>query len=165
MQSPNDKLKKLVFWIVLSTIIYVTENMLPRPMPWLKIGLANIVFLLLLKKNIFELRTLFLILFFRNLIGAYHSGALLPPVFLTGLIAGAASIISMFIMLKIFGNRISLIGMSITGALVNMAMQICAGSLLVYQNFTLFNLLPYFLMYAYFAGIVTGIFANKLYKP
>ncbi len=73
MQSPNDKLKKLVFWIVLSTIIYVTENMLPRPMPWLKIGLANIVFLLLLKKNIFELRTLFLILFFRNLIGAYHS--------------------------------------------------------------------------------------------
>ena len=140
MQLQNNKNKQLVFWIIVSVLIYITENFIPRPLPWLKIGFANIVFLILLKNEKFKISDLFVILIFRNLIAAFVTGAFLVPIILVNTLSCAISIIAMKLFFIIFNDKISFLSVSVIGALVNMGLQVSIGSLIIFKNFLLLNM-------------------------
>ncbi|MBP7654791.1 Gx transporter family protein [Candidatus Dependentiae bacterium] len=164
MELQNDKIKIYIFSIVLTTILYVTESLIPKPFPWIRIGLSNIIFMLLLKKNEMNLSEIYLILLFRNILSSVTTGTLISPLFIISLISSAGSILAMYIFFKILKDNVSFISVSVIGAVVNIIIQLLTGSLIIFQNTVLLKMSPYFLMFAAVSGIITGIITNKLFN-
>jgi len=162
MLQNKDKLKKYILAVSLTSILYISESLLPKPFPWMRIGLSNIVFMILLNEKKFFLRDIFAVLLFRNLIVSIIMGSFMSQFFIISLFSSGAAIIIMFIADRIFKEKLSFIGISVLGSCMNMFAQLTIGSLLVYNNLLLLGMLRYFLLYAFFSGLLTGWFANEL---
>lgn len=154
----NHHVVRFAFYSALAASIFVLENFIPKPIPFLKLGLANVVILILLSKN--EMKMAFSVSLTRVLLGAFFSGTLFSPTFLMSFFGAVISTISM-ICIIVYKCNFSLIGISIVGAVLHNLTQLLVVRLVLIQNPGIFYLTPILIFLGLTTGIVTGFVANR----
>ncbi len=146
--------------MVVGLLLFIFEAYLPRPVPWLKFGLANIATLVALYWM--GWRAAFLVSLYRILIGSFFTGNLFTPGFFLSLGGGMSAVLVMGAMyhLRIF----SLLSVSIAGALAHNLGQLLAAIYLLFKNAILWYLLPYLLLTGIITGVITGLFSYYLLR-
>lgn len=160
--SSNSKIIQYAFFTAVATTVYFLESMAVRalPLPFLRIGLANVVvvYLLLRKEFIFA----FTVNIMKTLIGGLISFTLLSPATVLSVCGGIGSLLVMWLLLN-SGIRFSIIGISIAGAVTHNIIQIVCVRWLIIQRDSVLTLLPVLMIIGIVTGFVTGIIAHELY--
>lgn len=158
---PVDKKDaRLAGLIVIGLLLFIFEAYLPRPIPWLKFGLANIATLIALYWM--GWKEAVIVSLFRIIIGSFFTGNLFTPGFFLSLGGGLAAVLVMGLLYhaKIF----SLLTVSIAGAIFHNLGQLFVAIYLLFKNAILWYLLPYLLLTGVITGIVIGFFSYYLLK-
>ena len=145
----------LGFFTAFAVMIYLLESFIPKPLPFLKLGLANIVVLLLLTSGYSWYALIGAIS--KTLIGGLLSGTFLSPGTVLSL---GGSLLAFLIM--VFANRdlfgFSTIGVSICGAVAHNMGQLLVARVIIIRQDSIFYLTPIMIL----AGIATGLMIGFL---
>lgn len=152
----------LVFISVLvaqGMILSFIESMLPIPffVPGAKLGLANIITLTAIYMLTFKQATAVVLL--RVILTAATFSSL--STFLYSFAGGIFSLLIMAAVLKVFRNDISLIGVSVLGAVAHNMGQLMVATFMIH-NILMLSYLPLLLIAAVPTGIFVGIVARIL---
>ncbi len=155
------KTSRLAMLTALSIVIGIIESYIPifaNIVPGLKLGLSNVIIILVLYNyNFKDALSVSLIRVF--IIGLIRTGLFTIPFFFS--LAGAIlSIITMALAKKI--KIFSLIGISIIGSISHSIGQILVGLILI--NKSIIYYLPYLLLFSIPTGLIVGIISQKLIK-
>ena len=150
--------RMLVFLSLLtgvSAILHIVESWLPLPLPLpgAKLGLANIVSLTALIW--LGWRPALLVTACRVLLAALFSGSLLGPAFLMSLTGAVGSLLIMAAAHSWGCRLLSVIGISVIGAVSHNALQLMVAATLMSSGSILWYL-PWLVLLAIPTGIITG---------
>jgi heptaprenyl diphosphate synthase len=144
----------------LSVALYVVENLIPMPLPWLRLGLGNIGVLLAL--YILSPVDGFFVLLLKIIIGSLLSGRFLSPFFLFALGAGIPSYWIMVAVKKMAGRWFGPIAVSVTGAVSHNLFQLTIAYLIVVRSVAVFYLTPLLVILATLSGTVIGVIVRSV---
>jgi len=116
IKDPYYHISFLAFLTALGVILNLTELFIPRPLPWIKFGFANIISLFLI--IVAEIKDVFCVLFLRIILSSIFAGKLFGPGFILSISGGTLSTFVMIIVYKSLNKIFSLIGISILGAII-----------------------------------------------
>ena len=134
------------FCMFLSTI----EFMIPKPMPFMRLGIANLPLMLALDILSFPK---FLVLIGIKVLGqALITGTLFSYIFLFSLAGTALAGISMYALRRALGGKVSFIGVGTLGAMMSNISQMALAWLFIFGNAVRFIAPPFFA-----AGLITGV--------
>lgn len=138
----------------LSVALYTVENLIPLPIPWLRIGVGNIGVLLAL----YMLSPVdgFFVLLIKIVIGSLLSGRFLSPFFLFALGAGVPSYWIMVGVKRLLGRWFGPVGVSVAGAVSHNLFQLAIAYLIVVQSVTIFYLAPILVVLGTVSGALIG---------
>ena len=152
-------IERISFLAAICMFLSVVEYAIPKPLPFLRFGLANLPILISIKKlSVREILTLILL---KILMQALVSGTLFSYIILFSLSGSIASGLIMLIGHLIFYRTgfVSNIGLSLMGSFANCSMQlICTRFLMFGQNVK--YVAPILLISSFITGLALGIFAN-----
>lgn len=155
------KLRKMVFlgiMISISIVVSMVEAEISTVLfiiPGVKLGLANIITLIIL--YIYGPKDAFIVLIIRILLVAIIYSAMPAP--LMSLAGGIFAYVTMVLIKKI--KQLSVVSVSVAGSLMHMVGQIIM-AILVLATKELLLYLPYMIILSVPTGIFTGIVAKKL---
>jgi heptaprenyl diphosphate synthase len=157
MQSNNLK-KTLILttFVTIGLILFSLESLLPQPIPGGKIGLSQIVTLLVLVW--FGWPEALLVVLFRVLIGNLILGTLFNPIFLLSFSGALVSLVVMSVVYYKF-KSFGIVGISILGAVFHNIAQLLLAYLFIIKQVEIFWLLPYFVWISIFSGLLIGLAA------
>ena len=150
----------LALFVALAVVLNTLEFLLPNPVPWFRIGLANILGITAL--FCYGVRALWLVNLCRIILGSLLVGRLFGPGFLLSLGGGILSATMMSCGFSLGRKRIGPIGVSVLGALGHVSGQLLVAWLVVVRHPGIWLLLPFFLLFAMISGIVNGLAAHFL---
>jgi len=149
--------RELTFLVLTATALGIIDSMIPRPVPFLKIGLANVASVVAVMRYGY-LRTLEL-----NIIRAFAvaliTGVTATPTFVLSLSGAVASATVMAAVYRAFPGRISITGMSVAGSVSSLWAQLIAASFILYR-LPLRNILPLLTLWGIVSGMVVGVMAQ-----
>lgn len=150
-------LKKLIFLSLLvstALVLSIVEGMIPVPIPvpGVKLGLPNIIFLLTLV--LFGFKEALIVAFLRGLIMGIATGNISSLMY--SLPSSLTSILVMSFVYRYFSDYFSLIGVSLFGALAFNTVQIAIASLIM-ENARIFTYLPIMSLTSLFTGYFIGL--------
>ena len=137
----------------LAVILFVVEAQVPRPLPWMKLGLGNVAVVLALFAN--GGRSALAVSAIKIAVGGLLTGSFGGPAFVIGGGAGFASVAAMIAVRSSTKQLFSPIGISVTGALVHQSSQLALAYLYLEAS-GLIALLPLFLLSGLISGVLTG---------
>ena len=139
------------------------ESLLPTPIPWLKLGLSNIITLVAL--ILYGFRTALLVTMIRIVLASILIGTFLGPAFILSAGGGIASVIAMGLSIKLFKNLFGAVGISLIGALFHNIAQLSLAYFLFIQRIeAIFIIAPLIVLIGSVTGIVNGIISDILIK-
>jgi heptaprenyl diphosphate synthase len=142
------------FCFFLSTI----EYMIPKPVPFMRTGIANLPLLLAL--DIFPFHSFIILVAVKILGQALLTGTLFSYIFLFSLAGTSLAAMSMYTLRRFLGcNRISFIGVSAAGSMLSNISQLALAWFFLFKNNTLY-IAPPFLASGLITGIVLGLFCE-----
>jgi heptaprenyl diphosphate synthase len=162
-QETLEQTRQRVFmalFIALAVGLHTFEALLPNPLPWFRIGLANILALTAL--SFYGLRAMWVLSLSRIFIGSLLIGNLFGPGFLLSFFGGVGACLLMSAGVLLLNRGIGLAGLSILGAAGHICGQLLIASLVVVQHQSIWLLLPAFLLFALISGIINGLAADLL---
>lgn len=139
-------------------ILSLLDGMIPLPLPWLKLGLANAVTLLLLLSR--RRTDAVLCLTARLLLGALFSGN--PSALLYSAAGAAFSFAVMAFLCRFYPNRLSPVGVSAAGAAAHQLGQLAAAALTLGSPSVL-ALAPPLLLAGLLSGMLIGALTAVLF--
>jgi heptaprenyl diphosphate synthase len=144
--------------VSLAVALHLAEAQIPTPLPWVRLGLANLVTLLAL----FELgwRDALLVAVLRVLVGSLLLGGFLGPAFLLALAGAVASVAVMAPMRRGAWLLWSPLAVSVAGAVAHGCAQLLVLSWLLLRTREALLLAPWVLLPGAAAGTATGVLAN-----
>ncbi|MDP0492935.1 MAG: Gx transporter family protein [Fusobacterium sp. JB021] len=154
----------LILLILISLYLSLLEAIIPKPFPWMKIGLANLGTIIALEK--FDKRMAVEVVVFRIVIQGIMLGTLFSPGFIISLTSGLISFCIM-VGLYIYREKLTLISISMFSALIHNLTQLVVVYILLFRNieirsrYIIFFILG-FLMLGCISGLITGIIGEKL---
>lgn len=157
------KARRRVFlglFVAIAATLHIFESLLPTPVPWLRLGLANIMTLTAL--YLYDGRAAWTVSLGRVGIGALLLGRLFSPGFWLATSGAIVSTSAMIVVYRFAGRQLSPIGVSVVGAAGHALGQILAARLLVIQHAAIWQVLPLFLGFTIISGILTGWLATGL---
>lgn len=150
--------KRLALLGACCLFLSAVEYMIPKPMPFMRIGLANLPLMLAL--DIFPFRTFFVLICIKVLGQALITGTLFSYIFLFSLLGTFFSALLMFALRRIFGkDRISFIGIGTAGAMISVSVQLALGWFLLFRE-TVRYIVPVFLTSGFITGLALGFFCE-----
>ncbi|MPQ43000.1 Gx transporter family protein [Clostridium tarantellae] len=154
----TNKIVYISLLVAQALVLYIFESFIPVPFiaPGAKLGLANIIIVIALY-TLNNYSEVFLVLFLRLLLATIFGGNISS--FLFSLFGGIFSFSAMIIVKKLWNNKVSIIGISATGAVFHNIGQLCIASFLV-KNIGVMLYLPILTILAIGTGIFVGITAN-----
>jgi heptaprenyl diphosphate synthase len=157
----TQKMVRLSLLVSLATVLSILENQLPIPRPlWLKLGLANVITLVAL--IMYGIRAAITVACIRALLAGIF-GAPLMLVF--SFPAAITSSTAMGILHRISGQRLSIVGLSVSGAVVHNLTQLSvAYFVLSLSRSSILALAPLLILAAVGAGLVTGLMARYVVR-
>ncbi|NIL98706.1 MAG: hypothetical protein GTO62_16695 [Planctomycetales bacterium] len=150
----------LALFIALAIMLHLLEALMPSPLPWLKLGLANIMTLAAL--YLYDGRAAWTVSLTRVVVGALLLGRIFSPGFWLALCGAIVATSVMIILYRAAQRRLSPIGVSVAGAAGHAMGQLLAARLLVIQHEAIWQIMPVFLLFTIFSGILTGWLAAVL---
>ncbi len=150
----------LALFVALAVALHTVEVLLPNPIPWFRIGLANILTITALFS--FGIQALWIVSISRILIGSMLLGSLFSPGFALSLGGGLAANILMSIGYKLWQPKIGPVGISILGAMGHVTGQLLIAWLVVIRHPSIWMLLPFLLLFGLISGIINGLAADYL---
>lgn len=162
-QQNLDQVRQRVFlalFIALAVSLHTFEALLPNPLPWFRIGLANILALTALE--LYGLRAMWTLTLSRIFIGSLLLGNLFGPGFLLSLTGGLAACLLMSAGAVLLRRGIGLVGLSVLGASGHVCGQLLIAEWIVVQHAAIWLLLPAFLLFALVSGVLNGFAADYL---
>lgn len=154
------RLVYLSLLLAMATALHVLEGLFPIPLPFpgVKLGLANILTLLVL--YLYDLRAAMTVAIARVLLGSLLGGTFFAPAFFLGLTGAVISTLIMALLVK-RTKCFSPLGISLCGAVSHNLGQLLMASFLL-QNQAIFFYLPILLLGAIPTGLVTGYLLQGL---
>ncbi|WP_300330978.1 Gx transporter family protein [Fusobacterium sp.] len=158
------KEKYLILLILLSLYLSLAETLIPKPVPWLKVGLANIGGIIALEK--FGKKMAIEVVILRILIQGLMLGTLFTPGFIISFISGMGSLLIM-ISLYHFREKLTLVSISMASALIHNIIQLSVVYFLLFRNINLNSKYIIFFVFGFLilgcvSGMITGIIGEKL---
>lgn len=150
----------MALFIALAVGLHTFEALLPNPLPWFRVGLANILALTTL--SFYGLRAMWVLSMSRIFIGSLLLGTLLGPGFMLSLAGGVGACLLMTGGVLLLHRGIGLVGLSILGAAGHVCGQLLIAGLVVVQHQSIWLLLPVFLLFALVSGVINGFAADLL---
>lgn len=157
--SSTERQNRLTaFLAALAFFLSTIEFLLPRPLPFLRVGLANIPLLLALQ--ILDFRHFVLLMLVKVLGMNLLSGGLFSYIALFSLLGTLASGLLMRGLYRFGGRCLSFAGLSTAGALASNGMQLLAARYIVFGE-AAFYMLPMVAGFGLASGLALGIFTNR----
>lgn len=153
--------KYLTFSAALCMFFSLIEYAIPKPLPFLRLGLANIPFIL----GLFKLKhkEYFFLVFLKVIFQSLISGTFFSYIFIYSLLGSFASALFMLIAKNLFKSKISIVGISLFGALGNNLVQIVLSYFFFFGE-TIVYAIPLILVFGFITGFLIGIFTNRFVK-
>ncbi len=156
MSSLKDRpLLFLAFLTATACSIHVFENLIMRllPLPFIRLGLANVVVLYLILNR--QVASALVVVVSKSLIGGIVTFTLLTPATLLSLGGGLAAILAMW---AANSSRLgfSAFGISVAGAVAHNLAQLAVVEKVVLPGTQVFVLTPLLLLLGLFSGLVTA---------
>jgi len=138
------------------------EYLIPKPLPFMRIGLANLPLMLALDILPFPS---FLVLICIKVIGqGLITGTLFSYVFLFSLTGTFLSALVMFALRRVFGcNRITFIGIGTAGAFISNVSQLALAYMFIFKENARY-IAPPFLAVGIVTGVVLGVFCEAFIR-
>lgn len=155
---PPDRLPALV---ATAAVLQLSESMLPHPVPGLRLGLANIVSLIILFQ--YGFRPALTVTLLRTVVSSFILGSFLSPGFFLSFIAGFAGLSVSALLHRGSQHlpflRLSPIGVSVIGAFVHNMTQLLLAYLLFFHHPGIFYLVPWLTFGSVALGVISGTLA------
>jgi heptaprenyl diphosphate synthase len=141
----------------LCLFLSAVEYMIPKPLPFLRIGLANLPLMLAL--DILPFPSFFILICIKVIGQALITGTLFSYIFLFSLAGTFLSALLMYVLRFLFRDRITFAGIGVTGAFVSNISQLALAWLFIFRENVLY-IAPPFLAAGLVTGITFGIFCE-----
>lgn len=145
---------RLALLVAVATTLQIAESLIPKPLPWLRLGLANGVTLLALAR--LGWRAAFALTAIRVFLGALLLGTLGGPSFFLSASGGLAAAAVMTLVHRAFAPRVSLLGVSVAGSAAHVGAQLATLGALTGAGAAILALAPLLAATAVPLGLVTG---------
>ena len=152
----------IAWFAALAIAIHVLESAIPSPVPGIKIGLANVVTIIVLLQ--FGWRIAAWVSLLRVLIGSLIIGSFLSPTFILSFCGASASLLAIGLAYVVAKQHLSAMGYSVLAALAHIMAQFWVAYALFIPHEALFHLLPILVTVAIITGIVNGSLALAIQK-
>jgi heptaprenyl diphosphate synthase len=154
---PSERRETLAFFGALCLLLSTLEYLIPKPIPFMRVGLANLPVLLAL--STFDARTVLLLVTLKVLGQGFIGGTLFSYVFVFSAAGSFAAGLAMLAASRLGGARISLVGVSVFGALASNVAQLLLAVALVFGR-TGWLIGPPFLAVGTVSGLLLGMLAS-----
>jgi heptaprenyl diphosphate synthase len=161
MREPTKSLKTVAFFGAICLFLSTVELMIPKPIPFLRLGLANIPILLAL--YLFSPREFFLLVLLKILGHGLIHGTLFSYIFLFSASGTMVSAAVMFLMYKTGSKRITLPGISVLGAFTSNIIQLILARFFIFGEGT-WLIAPPFLIVGLVSGFLLGVLSERIYE-
>jgi len=161
-RPPLSELEIKARWLALLLLaigLHVFEASLPSLGPWFKLGLANLVTLLVLV--LMGPKAAVSLAIARIMVGSFFIGTLFTPTFIIAMAGGLAATGVMIAAWRWLPG-ISLVGISLLGALAHMLAQFVTVEALFIQQSALYYALPPLLILSCISGWINGALAEYI---
>lgn len=145
------------FFAAMCMFLSAVEYAIPKPFPFLRIGLANLPLIIAL--DFFSFRECLLLSLLKVFTQALISGTLFSYVFVFSFLGTFSSVISMYAVRIVAGDRVSHVGVSLAGSMANCLMQVFLCAVMLFGENTRF-VAPLLLSFGFVSGICLGLVAN-----
>jgi heptaprenyl diphosphate synthase len=153
-------LARLAILTAVAATLQVAESLAPRPLPWIRLGLANAVALLALQRLGF--RAGLTITVARLLLAGLVLGTFGGPAFALSSAGGLLALFAMAAALRGSVPPLSLLGVSVLGSFAHVVGQMAALSALLGAGRGIFALAPLLVSTAIPVGLATGVLVLAL---
>jgi heptaprenyl diphosphate synthase len=128
----KDTNKLIPFLASLCLFLSAVEFAIPKPLPFMRLGLANMPIILAL--YLLSWKEVFLLMLLKVLCQAIFAGTLFSYIFVFSITGSTASVFSMLVMYRIFGKKklLSPVGISLAGSLANTGAQILMSRIMLF---------------------------------
>lgn len=150
----------LALFIALAVSLHLLEALLPSPLPWFRLGLANVMTLAAL--YVYDSRGAWIVSLARVGIGALLLGRIFGPGFWLALAGTILATFVMIIMYRFLGRFLSPVGVSAAGASGHVLGQVLIARWMVIQHEAVWQVFPVLLLSAIVSGTLTGWLAAAL---
>lgn len=157
--SDGERRANILAMLAAASMFFSTlEYLIPKPVPFFRIGLANIPILIVLP--FFSVRDVLVLTLLKVLGQGLINGTLASYVFLFSLGGSLASAVVMVAAHHLGGRRMSLVGVSTAGAIASNVVQVSLSVLFIFgpQSWVI---APPFLAVGTAAGVLVGIVAER----
>lgn len=139
------------------------ESMLPTPIPWVRLGLANIITLVALV--LYGFRTAMMVTLIRVILASIFTGTFLGPAFILSFGGGVFSTAAMGLVFISFKNLFGPVGLSLIGAFFHNIAQLTLAYFLFIQRLEAILIIsPVILLIGTLTGVANGIVSDILIK-
>jgi len=159
--SRTLRLVYLAILVAMAMALHTVEGMLPVPhlVPGARLGLANIMALYAVVS--FGLAPAMAVSLLRTLLGSLVTGTFLTFAFFLSFSGALLSTGVMWVVFRAAQGRVSLVGVSVAGAVVHNLTQLGMAAYLLRQ-WAILVYLPYLLLFAVPTGMFVGMAAGRL---
>ncbi|AEJ18308.1 Gx transporter family protein [Gracilinema caldarium] len=159
MDQPIKRHSPLALLGALCLFLSTIEYLIPKPLPFIRIGIANIPIMLAI--DLFPFSSFLLLVMLKVIGQAILTGSLFSYVFLFSLGGTLTSALGMFVLRRLIGkNNISFIGIGLVGAILSNGVQIGLAWLFIFGPSAQF-IAPPLLLLGFITGLLLGIFCQN----
>jgi len=155
--SATERDDRLYILAAFSIFLSVIEYMIPKPLPFLRIGLANLPILISLA--VFPPQRVLELTLYKVIGQGLVQGTLFSYVFLFSLAGSFAACLAMLAAYRMFGRRVSFVGISVLGALTGNLVRLALAGFIMF-GVQVWIMAPPFLMLGLVSSILLGIFTT-----
>lgn len=156
--ASRDRYDSIALMGALCLFFSTLEYLIPKPFPFVRLGLANLPILLSLA--VFRPRDVLLLVLLKVLGQGLVNGTLASYVFLFSAAGSVASIAVMLLVSRAGPRWISLVGISIAGSLASNLVQVSLSVTFIFGD-TAWVIAPVFLAIGVASGLVVGLVAER----
>jgi heptaprenyl diphosphate synthase len=153
-----EKLELTAFFGALCLFFATLEYLFPKPLPFFRLGLANLPVLLALE--IFPAPTVLMVILLKVLGQGLVNGTLASYVFVFSVAGSFSSGLVMLLVHRVGGKRISLLGVSVFGAVTSNVVQIFLSVTFIFGQ-SAWIIAPLFMGLGVASGAFVGWFAQR----
>jgi heptaprenyl diphosphate synthase len=153
----SSRALNLAFLTAFAISLYVLESAIPKPLPFMRLGLANVIVLLVMAAG--HPWEALLIGVVKSIAGGLVTGVLLAP---TTLMSLSGTLVAFLAMRAALCTPLGLLGVSVIGAVAHNLTQLAVVRMAVIRDDSIFTLTPWLILLGIATGALSGAIAFRL---
>ncbi len=150
----QEKSRLIAFLGALCLFLSTIEYVIPKPLPFMRLGLANLPILIAL--YLLDAKSIFFLVLLKVIAQGFVTGSFFSYIFLFSLLGSFSSGITMFAFSRISKKNISPVGISLAGSIANSGMQILLSKYILFGE-AISYVAPVLLVNGTITGILLGL--------